>query len=580
MKSFSGVLIASGLSLCLPNIGMGAPYAGEVGSIQRDVPALLDFAQHQAKSLGDTPLSASSSPKKVQVDPMRYAENRRLLKTIQEQQVILGRQAETIKQQNNKLASLSDSLRQNTSLQVRLANADKLHVQDTGVQGALKKSLATLEAQVSENANSEGTLKALRLKNDMLTTQLQSTMTQLNNSQEQKDKNQLQQQQHQADTERQLVEKEASRLALQTQLAQLQRDRQQSERKLTNEINTLKSENRTQGVGVTQLRSQLTEAQVKLQTQQLALQRAQASLMGSALAKKQQQASFDALTAQHAEQEKTVQDYAFQLSEVKQQRDTARQQQQAGAQRVKEVETELAALQAKPVLTTEADKQAYAVGVSMAQDALTLLNTRAKQGVSMDKTKLLTGIRDAFSGKLALDESARNKALYNSAVIVNQLLTREKQNAQTQGERYRTRFAQRKGVLRGPDGVYRLVNYAGTGNLAPTDTVSVVVKESLPDGTVTSDMEASGKVLSLPLNRYPPLFQAALSTLGAHGAVTLVVPPEKAYGDRGVPPEIPPGATMTYDIRIVDVEPTLGSTLNSSDEPEKGKVNHPVGTGP
>ncbi|MFO5837995.1 FKBP-type peptidyl-prolyl cis-trans isomerase, partial [Klebsiella pneumoniae] len=37
--------------------------------------------------------------------------------------------------------------------------------------------------------------------------------------------------------------------------------------------------------------------------------------------------------------------------------------------------------------------------------------------------------------------------------------------------------------------------------------------------------------------------------------VTLVVPPEKAYGSKGLPPKIPPGATMVYSVRIVDSQP-------------------------
>jgi FKBP-type peptidyl-prolyl cis-trans isomerase len=37
------------------------------------------------------------------------------------------------------------------------------------------------------------------------------------------------------------------------------------------------------------------------------------------------------------------------------------------------------------------------------------------------------------------------------------------------------------------------------------------------------------------------------------GSRTLTVPPEKAYGRRGVPPEIPPFATLVFEIHVVEI---------------------------
>ncbi|WP_446717716.1 FKBP-type peptidyl-prolyl cis-trans isomerase [Erwinia sp. OLCASP19] len=41
-----------------------------------------------------------------------------------------------------------------------------------------------------------------------------------------------------------------------------------------------------------------------------------------------------------------------------------------------------------------------------------------------------------------------------------------------------------------------------------------------------------------------------------HGSLTMVVPPVLAYGDEGYPPQIPPGATMVYTVRIRDINGT------------------------
>jgi FKBP-type peptidyl-prolyl cis-trans isomerase len=90
------------------------------------------------------------------------------------------------------------------------------------------------------------------------------------------------------------------------------------------------------------------------------------------------------------------------------------------------------------------------------------------------------------------------------------------------------------------------------GVLIPTITLFWL--GSLTDGTVIQDMELSGKVLSQPLEAYPPLFREAIGYLRNHGSVTLVVPPELAYGEAGYSPKIPPHTTMIYELRIEDVK--------------------------
>lgn len=251
------------------------------------------------------------------------------------------------------------------------------------------------------------------------------------------------------------------------------------------------------------------------------------------------------LAKQHAE-----------LSTLTLQMNNGREQREAAERRAHDSAEKLAALQVEkqpPVLDSEPQQQAYAVGASLGGDMLKLLADRAAQGVSLDRERVLAGVHDAFSGKYRLDEKARNKALYDSAVAVNQHQQKEKEQALAAGKRYLADF-KKKGAKSLPDGAWYHIEYAGSGKIEADSTVDVVIKESLPDGTVISDMEHSGKVLSQRLDAYPAVFRAALGKLENHGSLQLVVPPEKAYGDRGLPPKIPPGATMIYQIRIVNVQ--------------------------
>lgn len=205
-------------------------------------------------------------------------------------------------------------------------------------------------------------------------------------------------------------------------------------------------------------------------------------------------------------------------------------------------------------LSASGEQQAYAIGASMGSEALNVLTTRRTQGVTVDAGLVLQGIEDAFRGQLRLGEQERNKALFDVSQQVFQNLNKIEQKNISAGKKYQQAFARKKDVVF-KEGVYSRVDYPGKGKISGNDLVTVVIKEMLTDGTVINDMEAKDQAFTQKLDAYPPVFREPLKRLQNHGSVTLVVPPEKAYGSKGLPPKIPPGATMVYSVRIVDSQP-------------------------
>lgn len=205
-------------------------------------------------------------------------------------------------------------------------------------------------------------------------------------------------------------------------------------------------------------------------------------------------------------------------------------------------------------LSASGEQQAYAIGASMGSEALNVLTTRRTQGVTVDAGLVLQGIEDAFRGQLRLGEQERNKALFDVSQQVFQNLNKIEQKNISAGKKYQQAFARKKDVVF-KEGVYSRVDYPGKGKISGNDLVTVVIKDMLTDGTVINDMEAKDQALTQKLDAYPPVFREPLKRLQNHGSVTLVVPPEKAYGSKGLPPKIPPGATMVYSVRIVDSQP-------------------------
>ncbi|ENR3787557.1 FKBP-type peptidyl-prolyl cis-trans isomerase [Salmonella enterica] len=219
------------------------------------------------------------------------------------------------------------------------------------------------------------------------------------------------------------------------------------------------------------------------------------------------------------------------------------------------------AMQSQPAevsLKTTASRQAYAAGVMYARDVREARDGNRMLGITLDAAALHAGLNDALTDEqsLRLDKNtlaAAMQALEKKAADAFRVVTaRQKQQADV----WLKKFRKEKGTARDAAGFWYRVTWVGDGDvLKADDTVDVVVEERLPDGTVVSDMDRAGSSLRQKVSDFPPVFAAGLLRLKNHGQITLAVPPELAYGDRGYPPDVPPGAMMIYHIRVSDVIP-------------------------
>lgn len=200
-------------------------------------------------------------------------------------------------------------------------------------------------------------------------------------------------------------------------------------------------------------------------------------------------------------------------------------------------------------------RQAYAAGVSLGEEVLQMHAERQKWGVKVDKQMLLAGLIDTFSGEWQLDQDAIAQALADSEQQVIQARENVLSLQTQQGDSYLAKFKKDKRVKSSAEGAWYRIDYAGDSAIPTNATLDVIVKETLTDGTVIQDMDASGAVLSQSLSQFPPLFAGVLRQLKNHGSLTLVVPPALAYGEKGYPPNIPPNATMVYNLRIAEIYP-------------------------
>lgn len=251
-----------------------------------------------------------------------------------------------------------------------------------------------------------------------------------------------------------------------------------------------------------------------------------------------------------------------QQEEMKTQRRLMQAELDDGVKELANVRAKSASLQARSplqvtgeVLKATQPREDYAAGVSLGEEILQMQEERQRWGVASDKQMILAGIADTFAGKRMLANDELNKVLATAEKKVADAREKVSADQQRQGAAYEIEFKKDKRVRQAASGFWYRVDYTGDVVIPDTASVDVIVKETLVDGTVIQDMEASGATLSQPVAKFPPLFKEAISLLKNHGSMTLLVPPEKAYGEKGYPPKVPPNASMIYTIRIAEMYP-------------------------
>lgn len=209
-------------------------------------------------------------------------------------------------------------------------------------------------------------------------------------------------------------------------------------------------------------------------------------------------------------------------------------------------------------LNTSTNQQDYATGIMTGRDILVLIAANKMLGVNTDKRILLAGIQDTLNNKELLNEDKLQSVLDDAERDLQKSRMETARKWKKMGETWINKFRKQKGVRHDNSGFWYKIDYIGDGDFVTEDDtiVDITMIEKLTDGTIIEDMDASGTVLSQPLNKYPPVIRNTLSLLKNHGTITVVLPSELAYGDDGHLPKIPPGATVIYTIRIDNVTKT------------------------
>lgn len=197
-------------------------------------------------------------------------------------------------------------------------------------------------------------------------------------------------------------------------------------------------------------------------------------------------------------------------------------------------------------LATDEQKTLYALGIAISQSLGVFSLTEAELEI------VKSGIAD---GVLKHPSKVELKT-YGPKI---QQLEQTRAGTLAEGEKkagatFLAKAAAEPGAKKTESGAILTTISEGKGaNPKATDQVKVHYHGTLLDGTVFDSSVKRGEPATFPLNQVIKCWTEGLQKMKVGGKSRLVCPSNLAYGDRGSPPTIKPGATLVFDVELLDI---------------------------
>jgi FKBP-type peptidyl-prolyl cis-trans isomerase len=219
----------------------------------------------------------------------------------------------------------------------------------------------------------------------------------------------------------------------------------------------------------------------------------------------------------------------------------------------------------------EVDTTSYLLGVNfglvMSQNNFGELNMaqvekgmkdalNAKEGQPMDSAYVKQFKIDPSDMNSIINSFLQKRTAYEGA------LNKEK------GDKFRHEFAVKNSADSTASGIVYLIQDSGSDVRATDDrdTVKVNNRGTTIDGTEIDQNEG----IKFPLHRVIRGWTEGMKLIGEGGKITLVIPANLAYGERG-PREIGANSTLVFDVELLEVHPYVEKVVEEPAKPAKKK---------
>lgn len=206
-------------------------------------------------------------------------------------------------------------------------------------------------------------------------------------------------------------------------------------------------------------------------------------------------------------------------------------------------------------LETNRQKASYAAGMLLGEKVSHHMTT-----YNLDGELFMQAVRDQLKGnKPLLNEKAAREASGAYQKEITQRLEEEKKEVMarnaSQGQAFMEKNEQRQGIKTLPSGLQYEVLKESSSGATPgrEDAVRVHYTGTLLDGTFVESSLARGEAVRVNMGVALKGWQEALTHMKEGEKWRLFVPPELAYGEKGLRDKVPPQSTLIYELELVEV---------------------------
>jgi FKBP-type peptidyl-prolyl cis-trans isomerase FkpA len=204
-----------------------------------------------------------------------------------------------------------------------------------------------------------------------------------------------------------------------------------------------------------------------------------------------------------------------------------------------------AAFAAAPEPTTEEQKTLYALGLAINQS----LNNFNLNESEFEIVK--SGITDGFLKRPKVDLQKFGLKISEMQQARASVIAEAEKKA---GAVFLAKFAAEPGAKKTESGALLTTIKEGNGASPKfTDTVKVHYLGTLIDGTVFDSSAKQGESATLHVNEMSKCWTEGIQQMKVGGKGKLICPSNLAYRDKGLPPLIKPGATLVFEIELLEV---------------------------
>ncbi len=204
--------------------------------------------------------------------------------------------------------------------------------------------------------------------------------------------------------------------------------------------------------------------------------------------------------------------------------------------------------QTEYVLNMENDtvKVSYSLGVNIASNL-------KKQGLdTIDAEAFKQALIDVYSGdSVKISEQEANQYLQNYFTNLQEI---KSEKMKEESQKFLEKNAEREGVKVTPSGLqYEVVKMGEGDKPSATDQVTVHYKGMLIDGSVFDSSYDRGQPATFGLNQVIPGWTEGLQLMPVGSKFIFYIPYELGYGERGAGQNIPPYATLIFEVELLKI---------------------------